>query len=189
MWTPGVHGCWRLCGVQVWTRGVCGGGGYAVYRCGLGVSIGAGGGYAVYRCGLGVSVGRQLQPGSSSFYLLVGQGKQIKEPMPAACANIVPGLGWSMRGPGRGPGQTDAPTDRVPGIVQLSSLLGRRPEARPCAVGCQHRLLRQWWLATSSGDMAHTGPDDDITPGALGRELGLWLSMPLKPSVPEFCAD
>lgn len=92
------------------------------YRCGLGVSMGVGS-YEVYRCGLGVSVGRQLQPGSSSFYLLVGQGKQIKEPMPAACANVVPGLGWSMRGPGRGLGQTDAPTDRVPGIVQLSSLL------------------------------------------------------------------
>lgn len=63
---------------------------------------------------------RQLQPGSFLFYLLMGQGKQIRELMPAACANAVPALGWGMRGPDWDPGQTDAPTDRVLGIVQLS---------------------------------------------------------------------
>lgn len=32
----------------------------------------------MYGCGLGVSTGRHLQP-ASSFYLLVGPGKQIRE--------------------------------------------------------------------------------------------------------------
>lgn len=32
----------------------------------------------MYRCGLGVSMGRHLQTGSS-FYLLMGPGKQIGE--------------------------------------------------------------------------------------------------------------
>lgn len=128
----------------------------------------------MYRCGLRVSLGRHLQPGSW-FYLLMGSEKQIREACACCCVNPVVGTGSSMRGPGLGPGRDSY---RAPGIVQVFSFPGRRPEGkamcRPHKV--LHRLVRQvvagcifWGCGT------HMIKDDGFTPGALDRELALWL--------------
>lgn len=82
-----------------------------------------------HRCGLRVSLGRHLQPGSW-FYLLMGSGRQIGKPVPAAV-----NTGW--HGIRHERTWAETPTDRVPGIVSCSAFLVGDQRARhvPAAQG------------------------------------------------------